>query len=269
MKLSIVLSTQPTSFSALAYKGEIESNIKKIKEFGYDGVELAVRNPEELDIEFIESIILKNDLIVPAIGTGQAFVEEGLSFTNPDPGIRQKAVGRIIDQVHLAKKFNAMVIIGLIRGVTAKNYDREKAESDLVDALRSCAAIDQEIKICIEPVNRYETNLINTADECLKIIERVGKPNVGILLDTFHMNIEEVSITESIKKAGNKLFHCHAADSNRWSPGKGHIDFASVLKTLKEIGYNGFISVEILPLPSPDLAAKDSVVYLKSLLGKQ
>ncbi len=265
MKLSIVLSTQPASFSALAYTGDIEENIKQIKKLGYDGVELAVRNPKEVDIEQIQSILNSYNLPVPAIGTGQAFGEEGLSFTHSVPLIRQKAIERIKNQITFAKNFNAVVIIGLVRGIVGKGEDRDKAYKNMLYAFDECASFDENVKIVIEPINRYETNLLNTVAETLEFIEELGKSNVGLLLDTFHMNIEEPDIFESIKLAKGKIFHFHAADSNRWYPGAGHIDFQEVFKTLKHINYNGFVSAEILPLPDAGSAAANNIAHLRKL----
>lgn len=266
MKLSIVLSTQPASFSALAYKGDIEKNINRIKELGYDGVELAVRNPNELDVEYIKSLTTHNSLPVPAIGTGQAFGEEGLSFTNDDPAIRQKAISRIKDQIAFAEELDALVIIGLIRGILPKDGYAELGEKLFIDALQECASTNPNVKLAIEPINRYETNILNRVDESLSFLEKVAMPNVGLLLDTFHMNIEEPVISESIIAAKEKIFHFHVADSNRWHPGAGHIDFKEVLTTLTEVGYEGFVSAEILPYPDSDSAAEKNIKYLRSLL---
>ena len=265
MKLSIVLSTQPASFSALAYKGNIEKNIKHIKELGYDGVELAVRNPNELEVEHVKSVVVKNSLSVPAIGTGQAFGEEGLSFTNPDPGIRKKAIYRIKDQITFAKNFDSIVIIGLVRGFVGKDENKEEAYKNMLAAFDECASFDKNVKIAIEPINRYETNLLNTVTETLNFVDELGKPNVGLLLDTFHMNIEEPSIIESIKLAKGKIFHFHVADSNRWYPGAGHINFYEIYETLQQVDYKGFVSAEILPKPNPDSAAANNIAYLKKV----
>jgi 5-keto-L-gluconate epimerase len=265
MKFSIVLSTQPSSFSALAYKGNLAENIGKIKALGYDGVELAVRDPGQLDYDFVTSILKEHHLPVPALGTGQAYVEEKLSFTDSRKEIRSQAIARIRSQVGLAAKLNTMVIIGLVRGKRESDVGSETAERWLVDALRECSSVDESVRIAIEPINRYETNLINTVDSGLRLLESVGRNNVGLLLDTFHMNIEEPSITESIRAAKDHLFHFHVADSNRWYPGAGHVDFRSALDTLKEIGYTGFVSAEILPMPDPDLAAKHAIEYLRTL----
>ena len=269
MKFSIVLSTQPTLFSALAYKGELSQNISKIKMYGYDGVELAVRDPDQLDLNSLDAILKENRLPVPAIGTGQAYGEEGLSFTDPDNAVRKKAIERIKSQMILAGHFGALVIIGLVRGKKGADLSEERAEAWLIEALSECASVNEKIKIAIEPIHRCETNLINTVDSGLKFLEKLNKRNVGLLLDTFHMNIEEPSITGSIKNAGEKLFHFHVADSNRWYPGAGHIDFRSILETLDEMNYKGFVSAEIMPQPDPDTAAKKTIDYLKELMIKK
>lgn len=265
MKFSIVLSTQPSSFSALAYKGNLAENIAKIKLLGYDGVELAVRDPSQLDYSFLVSLLKEHNLPVPALGTGQAYVEEKLSFTDPKKEIRERAIARITSQATLAARLDAMVIIGLVRGKEEPGIGTKTAEQWLVDALRECASVNENVKFAIEPINRYETNLVNTVRAGLALLEKVGRQNVGLLLDTFHMNIEEASITESIRAAKDCLFHFHAADSNRWYPGAGHVDFRAVLETLKESGYSGFVSAEILPMPDSDLAAKHAIEYLRAL----
>ena len=265
MKFSIVLSTQPSSFSALAYKGNLSENIAKIKALGYDGVELAVRDPALLDCEFLSSLLKQHNLPVPALGTGQAYVEEKLSFTDPRKEIRDAAIARIKSQAMLGGKLNAMVIVGLVRGKNAGDVRAETAESWLVDALRECASVNSNVRFAIEPINRYETNIVNTVQSGLQLLEKVDKKNVGLLLDTFHMNIEEVSMTESIRVARDVLFHFHVADSNRWYPGAGHVDFSAAFHTLEEIGYSGFVSAEILPLPDSDRAAKHAIEYLRAL----
>jgi len=265
MRFSIVLSTQPASFSALAYKGRLQENIKKIGDLGFDGVELAVRDPELLDLDELNKILSANQLPVPAIGTGQAYGEEHLSLTSGDSSVRAKAISRIKAQVRLAKLLQAHVIIGLIRGSTADAGNANRCEDLLIEALQECSAEDEDVKLVIEPINRYETDMINLVSEGVRLIEKLQKNNVGLLLDTFHMNIEEPSITESIRLSQLYLYHFHVADSNRWYPGAGHIDFREILEVLDKIGYTGFISAEILPHPDPDTAAEETIKYLRSV----
>ena len=239
MKLSIVLSTQPAQFQAATFKGDLETNLAQIASLGDDGVELAIRDPRLIDLDTLDRLVRRQGLSVPAIGTGQAWGEEGLSFTDPDPEIRSAAIARIRSHVPLAAHFGAVIIIGLICGIVKPGVDPAQAMDWLVEALRQCSAVarPQGIRLALEPINRYETSLINNATEGLKLIERVGADNFGLLLDTFHMNIEEADIEASLRVCGERIFHFHVADSNRWYPGAGHLDFQSLLGALFATGY--------------------------------
>jgi sugar phosphate isomerase/epimerase len=268
MKLGIVLSSQPSSFSALPFTEGIAENVAKIKALGYDGVELAVRNPDQLDLDMLTSLLERHKIAVPAIATGQVYIEEGLSFVDPDPDIRRKAIDRIKSHVRLAKILDAMVIIGLIRGKKRRGTGDREVEEWLCGALRECAKEDSAVRLVVEPINRYETDIINTVASGLELMEKVNMKNVGLLLDTFHMNIEEPSMTRSIMEAGMHLFHFHVADSNRWYPGAGHIDFAALLDTLREVDYQGFVSAEMMPFPDPDTAAIKTIEYMRKLEKK-
>ncbi|MFQ6672056.1 MAG: TIM barrel protein, partial [Candidatus Tectimicrobiota bacterium] len=137
------------------------------------------------------------------------------------------------------------------------------------EALRECAALAEEegVRLVLEPLNRYETNLVNTVAEALQLIKEVGSEAMGLLFDTFHANIEEPSIEGSIRAAGSRLLHVHVADSNRWHPGAGHIDFAQIVATLREVGYDGYLSAEILPLPDPHTCARKTIEFLGGLLA--
>ena len=266
MKLGIVLSTQAAKFSALAYKGQIAENATKISKLGYDGIELAIRDPQIVNLSEIQSLLLELDLTVPTIGTGQAFGEDGLSFVNPNREIRSQAIERIKSHIKFAKELNSMVIIGLIRGFKDKDTSVEQTERWLIEALRECAVVDESVKLIIEPINRYESDLICTVQEGMDILEKVEYQNVGLLLDSFHMNIEEPSIYKSIEMAKDRLYHFHIADSNRWYPGAGHINFPKIIETLNEVNYEGFVSAEILPYPDPDIAAKNTIDYMRKLI---
>ena len=267
MKLSIVLSTHAAAFEAVAFKGDFAANAAKIASWGYDGVELAVRDPSLVNAGELERVVIDNGLVVPAIGTGQAWGEEGLSFTSNDPAVRAAAIERISSHVPLAAHLDAVVILGLIRGITPDGQTHEQSMEYLVEAIQQCAAAAEGtgVRFALEPMNRYETDLIHTAAEGLELIERVGADNFGLLLDTFHMNIEEPDIGESIKESGDRIFHFHVADSNRWYPGAGHLDFGAILKDLENTGYQGFVSGEFMPKPSADVAAERGITHLRSL----
>ena len=268
MKLSIVLSTQAARFEAVAFKGDFEANVARIAAMGYQGVELAIRDPRLVDEKALEAALQSHGLAVPAIGTGQAWGEEGLSFTDPEPEVRQAAVERVLLHLPLAEHWGAVIIIGLLRGTVRPTQDRADAEAWLVRALEECcrAAEEHGVRLALEPINRYETNLVNTVRQGLDLIEQVGAANLGLLLDTFHMNIEEPDIERSIGDAGPHIFHFHVADSNRWYPGAGHLDFGSILSALRATGYDGWVSGEFMPRPDALTGAARAMEHLRPLL---
>jgi sugar phosphate isomerase/epimerase len=268
MKLAIVLSTQPAKFQAATFKGDLETNLARIAGLGYDGVELAIRDPKLVDPDELDRLVRQHNLSVPAIGTGQAWGEEGLSFTDPDPAIRRAAIERIKSHVPVAVRFNAAIIVGLVRGIVKPGVDHAQAMDWLIAALRECseAARPHGIRLALEPINRYETTLTNNVAQGLDLIERVGADNFGLLLDTFHMNIEEPSLEDSIRRASDRIFHFHVADSNRWYPGGGHLDFRSILTALFATGYTGFVSGEFLPVPDAAIGAQKAIEHLRAVL---
>ena len=251
----------------MAFKGDLSANVARIASMGYDGVELAVRDPKCIDHEELLATAFGSGLTIPAIGTGQAWGEEGLSYTDPDPKVREQAVLRTIDHIPLARKADALIIIGLLRGIVRDGVSRQLAEQWMVEALVhvTAEAAKSGVRIALEPINRYETTLINQVAEGLELIETVRADNLGLLLDTFHMNIEEPSIEESIDACGERIFHFHVADSNRWHPGAGHLDFRSILRSLLDTGYTGFVSGEHRPDPAAEIAAQRGLDYLRAL----
>ena len=269
MKTAIVLSTHATSFSGVAFKGDFEANVAKIAALGYDGVELAIRDPALIDADALLAVLETHGLTVPAIGTGQAWGEEGLSFTDPDQDVREAAIRRTCAHIPFAARTGAVIIIGLLRGIVKPGVDHGQAMEWLIDALRRCSAAGAPhgARLVLEPINRYETTLINGVADCLALIDAVGAPNFGVLPDTFHMNIEEPSIAESLRQAGPRIYHVHLADSNRWYPGAGHISFVEVVRALDEIGYTGTVSIEAMPMPDADTCARKSMETLKQILS--
>jgi sugar phosphate isomerase/epimerase len=268
MKLAIVLSTQAAQFQAVAFKGDFEANVARIASYGYDGVELAIRDPKLVNAGELEAVVKKQGLEVPAIGTGQAWGEEGLSFTSDDVEVRRAAIERVKSHVPLAQRFGATIILGLIRGITPSGQTHEQSMAYLVEALQECSTVAaaEGVRFALEPLNRYETDLIHTVEEGLDLMHQVGAENFGLLLDTFHMNIEEPSIESSIRACGDRIFHFHVADSNRWHPGAGHLDFASILSALRETGYDGYVSGEFMPFPDADTGARRAIEHLRPMM---
>jgi len=270
VKISICLSTNPAKFSAVSFKGNLEKNIKTIRDLGFDGVELAIRDPACIDQSKILDLAVQCGLSIPAIGTGQAWGEEALSYTDPDEKVREQAIERTLSHIPFAERCGAVIIIGLLRGIYPETIRHETAIKWMKEAFSICCAAARKsaVEIAFEPINRFEVNSLHSVREGLAFIESVGADNLGMLLDTFHMNIEEPNIEESIRLAGDRIFHFHYADSNRLYPGAGHLDFHSILESLYSTGYTGFISGEHMPDPDAELSAKKGINYLRGLFAE-
>jgi 5-keto-L-gluconate epimerase len=267
LRLAMAASTHPAQFEAIAYKGELEATVDEIAALGFDGVELAIRDPALVRADELVEMIGRHGLAVPAIGTGQAYAEEGLCLTSASAEVRRAARDRLISHFPLAARLRAVVIVGLIGTSTLDGQPVDEATAHLVDGLReACAeARPHGVRLALEPCNRYESALVRTVEAALEVVDGVEAPNVGLLLDTFHMNIEEPSITESIRTCGARIFHFHVADSNRWHPGAGHLDFPAILDELRATGYDGFVSGEFLPLPDARTAGERFLAHMASL----
>lgn len=242
--------------------------VERIKELGYAGIEPCVRNPRELNQEQLAGILASRGMAVPALATGRGKRLDGLSLLDPDPAIARRAVQRLKDQTDLLVKLGgARLILGSMKGMAAEGEPRESALERLIPALHE--VLDYvESKGCmvvLEAMNRYETNLCNTAAEACELARRVGRAGFKILLDTFHMNIEERDAGQAIRNAGDLLGHVHLVDSDRRGCGSGHIDFAAVLEALDDTGYGGFVTLEQFSDPDILRAARMTMGTLAAL----
>ncbi|MBC7109140.1 MAG: sugar phosphate isomerase/epimerase [Methanomassiliicoccales archaeon] len=240
--LGLVVPLQdPTPFSPFA-PTEWREALRQVAESGYEGVEFAITDPVRVDMDKVAEALERERLRLLALATGQALEKERLSLSAPDDRVRERAVQRIKGHMRFAKRFGAVVIIGTLRGIVGD-------KTLLVESLRECASFDFSVKITLEPLNRYESRLVNTVSEALEVIECIGKDNVGLHLDTFHANIEEPKVGDAFRIAGERLFHVDLADSNRWVPGYGHLDFKEVWTALEAIDYRGGLVIECIPKP--------------------
>jgi sugar phosphate isomerase/epimerase len=193
-----------------------------------------------------------------------------LSWIDPDPDVRKAAVQRINEHVDFASEYGAPLAIGYIRG-RQLDPDPVRAEEQkrlVLDCCCECAkyAEGTGVILAFEPINRYEVDYVHTIDQAIDFVAQVDSPAMGILADTYHMNIEEASMEDAFKRAGKLLSHIHLVDNNRLAPGFGHMDFPGLLGALQEAGYEGYLSLEVLPLPSPEEAASRGIAYVKGVL---
>lgn len=270
MKKGLVISSPDVNHGPLALlSGSFEVKVHKAAQLGYDGIEIMVRDPATLDWQAIKNILQSTTLEVPQVVTGELFGTDGLALVTPDTELYQRALARTRSVIDFAAWLGAMVNIGRLRG-RLDSFNGGSSVWDIgVERLEQIAnyASLQGVKITLEPINRYETDFILTAAEGLRFIADLRCDNVGLMLDLFHMNIEEVSIEAALRLAGNSLWHVHMADSNRNFPGSGHIQYRPIFTTLKEMGYQGYISAELRPLPDPDTAAQKTIDFLQTQMN--
>lgn len=266
--MRIGLAIAPETASPLAFvvfRDRLETTMEKVSRLGYDGVELALRDSNEIDVVRVRQALIQYGLEIPVISSGRVFAEGKVWFTHPDKLVRRQAVETMKGLVRLAAEFGSKVNVGRVRGFIGESESHEIAEERFLECMRDCADLAGELSVemLIEPVNRYEINYINSVTDALEVLDKLARPNVTVMPDVFHMNIEDRSITASLKQAGARVGYVHFADSNRHAPGQGHLNFAEIVNVLKEIGYNWYVTAEILPYPDPDTAAANAIGFIR------
>jgi len=272
MKLALAISTpeiKATVPVALLSGGFVE-RLRKAADLGYEGVELMVARPDELDVASIRAQIADCGLEVAAVGSGAIAMVDQLTLLATEEALRAQAIHRLDALMEFSQALQApLVTIGSFRGRIA-GRDAQATRGVLAAILRTAAEKAQQrgIRLVLEPLNRYESDIVNNVEEGLAFVEEVGHPHLGLLVDTFHANIEEASMTGCFRQAlqTGRLWHVHLGDSNRLPPGQGHIDFAEIVAVLSESGYKEYLSAELLPRPDPDTAAAMTIGYMRQFI---
>jgi sugar phosphate isomerase/epimerase len=271
MKLSITVQTPevPCVIPVALLVGSLEEKMAKAARWGADGIELMTSNPKELKPSEIKSCLCANGLEASAVASGAITMSLGITLLHRDPASAELARTRLYELIDFASAIGApLVTIGSFRGKLA-NVESGGREL-LADTLRNAAAYAQavSVRIALEALNRYEGDIVNNYEEGLAFLGEVNHPALGLLLDTYHVNVEEASWSKPFQRTlqAGKLFHVHLGDNNRLPPGRGLIDFAAILATLRENAYTGFLSAELLARPDPDTAAKETLSYIRALM---
>ncbi len=250
------------------FHGPLEAGFEKAAALGFDAVELFLGGPDEVPVAEIKALQEKHGLAIAAVGTGAGMVKHGLSLTDPDHDKRLDAFSFIMKMIAVGGELGAPAILGSMQGRWGPQVDRDEALSLLGGFLGHFdrAAGAHGVPFIYEPLNRYETNLFNRVADAARWLDAKNLRNIVILADLFHMNIEERAIADSLRDIGGRLGHVHWADSNRRAMGFGHTDPAPIFEALQEIGYRGYLSAEIFPLPDADTAAARTIESIKSLI---
>jgi len=252
------------------YWDGLESAAASAAKLGFDALEVFAPSAGSIDRPALHALLKQHGLSAAAFGTGGGWLVHKWHLTHADPTIRAQAREFIRAMIDVAGEFGAPAIIGSMQGKAEGDVSRDQALAWLADALTDLGAhaAKHGAPLLYEPLNRYETNLLNRQLDAAKFLEERRIANVKLLCDLFHMNIEEVSNAATVRACGRHVGHVHFADSNRQAIGFGHTETASVIVALKDIGYAGYLSGEILPLPDSEAAAAQTIKAIRAHLPR-
>lgn len=230
------------------WSGDFMAFAKRIKNIGLDIMEVSAGQLLNMsDFEIDELKTLSKDLniaITSNIGPGKEY-----DVASSDPGIREAGIKYLTAIMKKMDRLDSRSIVGVLYSYWPCDFtdvDKKASWDRGVKSVKRLAKVAEDLGIeyCLEVVNRYETFILNTSEEAVRYCKDVDSKNVKILLDTFHMNIEEDSITDAIRTAGNYLGHLHVGEGNRKLPGKGHLPWKEIGRALKDIKYEKGVVME-------------------------
>jgi sugar phosphate isomerase/epimerase len=271
MKSAITVSLVPEARGGpFVYWDDLAGACHEAATLGFDAIELFAPGPDAVDPAELRNLLDDNGLSLAAVGTGAGWVKHKLTFTDADPTTRDKALDFAKRMIDFAGPFGAAVIIGSMQGRAAGDVTRQVAIRYLGHALYKLAEHAEEFDtpVLYEPINRYETNLINSLAEATALIGGLGIENVKVLADLFHMNMEEENVAAAIRAAGKHIGHVHFADSNRKAAGMGHTNLAAIVQALRDISFAGYLSAEVFPAPDSHTAAKHTIESFRKHVEK-
>ena len=264
IKSSITFSAVPEAQGGpFVYWGSLEESMRSAKVLGFDAIEIFPPSPDYFQTVDAKTLARQIGLEIAAVGTGAGWLKHKLSLAEADPQVRTRAMEFLTSMLVVATQLGAPMIIGSMQGRSGPGVTKNQAKEFLREGLERLDAQAKAIggRILYEPLNRYETDQCNTLAQGTELIR--GLSCTKLLADWFHMNIEEADMVESILKAGTAIGHVHFADTNRLAVGSGHLSVQPLIDALGQIGYRGFLSAEVFPLPDSQSAAERTIRSFK------
>jgi len=255
--------------------------LPQIKKQGFDGVELPFFSPDGYPTAQVRRELESNGLE----STLCVVMPGGTSLVDADASVRQKGLDHVKKVIGKAAELGSKLIAGPIYSPVGYLPGRRRTADEFahaIDSYRELAPVleQHDVTLAIEPLNRFETFFLNTAADGAAICEAVNHPRVGLLIDTFHSNIEEKDVAEAYRVAGRHLKHVHTCENDRGIPGSGHVEWASVFTALKGLGYDNWLTIESFGFnikeisaaaaiwrdlaPTPESIAFDGLRFLRS-----
>ena len=269
MKYCIAVGKTTSPQTPLLFEGDFVESMRRARRMGYDAVEIHTPDPDTLEIDRLRAACEELDMFIATLGTGMIYGKYGLYLMDEDEVRQARIVNMVKHYVDIAKSIGSKVTIGSIKGNVPKGADRQKCLEIMGKCMQEISdyAGKQGVKILLEATNHFENNVLNTGREVREFIEKYALANVQALMDSFHINIEERSVTVGLKDAGQYLGHIHFGDNIRWYPGSGAFNLDAFCQGIREIGYDGVVSVEAFPLPDGETAARETIAFFKRQFG--
>jgi len=231
-----------------------------IKAAGFDGVEVPLFQPAQFAASDIRKGLADNGLecTICSILTG------GLNMISGDAGVREKTRVHLQDCAKAAAEAGAKIIAGPLYSPVGLMTGRRRTEDEWKRAVDCYQSIGPTlaaygVTIAIEPLNRFETYFLNTAEDAVRLAAEVDHQNIGVLFDTFHANIEEKEVAAALRSTAKYLKHFHASENDRGTPGSGHVDWQGVFGALHEMGYEGWVTIESFGFAIGEISAAASI----------
>jgi len=253
LKLAYLVATPDLRIpeGGMVFQGDFFESFSLLKKYDFDGMEMMVRDPSELNLNEIDKLSRDFGIEIPVICTGEIYGRDRLSFMDPDEDIRIEALERTKSVIQLAAVFGAKVNIGRLRGKYYSHIPKEISEEWMYSAFARISefAEKKDVILILEPATHIYTNCITSTQQGIDVVKKVGSENFRLMADLFHMNLEDKSMEESFRKASPYLEHIHLCDSNRCPPGMGVFDFPRIIDIIKDTGYRGYVSAEVFQEP--------------------
>ena len=243
MKFSYVLP-DPMSYREW---DDFDNELESMKELGYDAVELQIADPADLDQERLHCSLKNVGYPLCAFQTGISYYTRGNCLCSADESIRVRTIDLLKSFVELAERFDSVIVFGSLQGRTADETDLGAGRQRILEAMKEVAAYatSRKVIVAFEPVNHLEVAYNNTIAEVGRVVRDINVPGLQLMVDTFHMNIEEKSMIAPLESILDLLVHVHLSETNRDVLGTGHWDTASFLKELGRLGYSGYCSIGV------------------------
>jgi sugar phosphate isomerase/epimerase len=243
VKLSYVLP-DPSSYRDWA---EFEGDLACVKQAGYDAVELQIADPAAFNEVRVRQALQAAGLPLCALQTGTTYATRGNCLCTADEAVRERTVELLLSFVDLAARWQAVIVLGSLQGRFKEEPNRSAGEARIREALGRVGeyAVRENATIAFEPVNHGEISFHNTIAEAAALVRGLGLPSVRLMVDTFHMNIEEKDMLAPLAGIQDILAHVHLSETNRDVLGEGHWDTRGFFAELRRIGYGGFCSVGV------------------------